>query len=414
MLDWLKDVFLPPPVSVSIKPLMLPPPYRKMLAFNSDVEFTTWPNQLRLMRLFAEKGLETAHSFWFFCDPAGTWRLFEDDLAWTKEGRAALSLLRAGALDTLHAFGGVLHFQGNDFERSQILSGYERLESEGVHVRIFSNHGTTSDTQNLGGLAWSGQSGTGTDYQKGDVLGDRRYHLDRTVAHGVKFYWVDIDRSRRQYVFQPSFGRDIGLDPEALFVPQTFRDGTPGLRYRRTDCELDPDAVNLGAQINRILEAPQSGFSVIYNHFGVTRSPEGKPLQNPPPFFNQDTYDALDLLAEAQRRGEVLVTTTERLLFYAVMQAMQPWRLGRQQNGRRVIEVFSHFDVHGVPFEVTWERMAGVYFPAGEARSVVLRLGSEERELDSHVLDGARYFGVPWQIRDFRQCIEEAANHAQD
>lgn len=414
MLDRLKGFFLPRSVPKPIRPLMLPPPYRKMLAINSDVEFTTWSNQLALMRLFAERGLETAHSFWFFCDPAGTWRLFEDDLSWSEEGRAALPLLRAGVLDTLHAFGGVLHFKGNEFDRSQIASGYDRLEGEGVRVSIFSNHGTTSDTQNLGGTAWSGQPGTGTDYQKGDVVGDRRYHLDRTLAHGVKFFWVDIDRSRQQYVFQPSFGRDLGLEPESLFVPQTFREGTPGLRFRRTDCALDPDAVNLGAQINRILAAPQSGFSVIYNHLGVTRSPEGKPLQNPRPFFNQDTYDALDALAESQRRGEVLVTTTERLLFYALLQTIQPWREVENRKGHRVIEVDRYFDAHGTPFEVTWERMAGVYFAAENVKSIQLRLDGEERELEKYEHEGACYFGIPWQIRDFRQYIEEAANHVSN
>lgn len=414
MLDWLKGVFSSPPASASIKPLMLPPPYRKMLAINSDVEFTTWPNQLALMRVFADRGLETAHSFWFFCDPAGTWRLFEDDLVWSKEGLAALPLLRVGALDTLHAFGGVLHFKGNDFERGQVLAGYDRIEGEGIRVRIFSNHGTTSDTQNLGGTTWSGQPGTGTDYQKGDVDGERRYHLDRTLAHGVKFFWMDVDRSRQQYVFQPSFGRDIGRDPEALFVPQMFRDGTPGLRFRRTDCELDPDAVNLGQQIDRVLASPHSGFSVIYNHLGVTRSPEGKPLQNSPPFFNQDTYEALDRLAEAQLQGKVLVTTTERLLFYAVMQAVQPWQLVGQRNGRRVIEVAQKFDVRGIPFEVSWDQLAGIYFPAGDARSTILRLGGVEKELEPYVLEDVRYFGIPWRIRDFRQGIEEAETHVQN
>ena len=414
MFDWLKGVLLPRSTPGPIRPLMLPPPYRKMLAINSDVEFTTWPNQLALMRLFAERGLETAHSFWFFCDPAGTWRLFEDDLSWSKEGRAALPLLKAGILDTLHAFGGVLHFKGNDFDRNQIAAGYERLENEGVRVSIYSNHGTTSDTQNLGGTAWSGQPGVGTDYQKGDIVGDRRYHLDRTLAHGVKFFWVDIDRSRQQCVFQPFFGRDIGADPEALFVSQTFREGTPGLRFRRTDCELDPDAVNLGAQIHRILAAPQSGFSVIYNHLGVTRSAEGKPLQTHRPFFKKDTYDALDRLAESQRRGEILVTTTERLLFYALLQAIQPWREVESRKGRRVIEVDRQFDAHGTRFEVTWERMAGVYFAAEKMKSIQLRLGGEARELEKNEYDGACYFGIPWQIRDFRQYIEEAANHVSN
>lgn len=61
--------------------MRVPPPYKKIIAINSDVEFTTWQAQLDIMKIFAERDLEVAFSFWLFGDPTWTWRILERDLS---------------------------------------------------------------------------------------------------------------------------------------------------------------------------------------------------------------------------------------------------------------------------------------------------------------------------------------------
>src|SRR4051794_15552469 len=122
------------------EPEPFPPPYRRMVAVNSDVEWTSWQAQCDLFRIFADAGLETAFSFWFFADPEATWRLFEIDGSPSPQWRSATILLRAGLLDTLHSFGGIVNGRGTLFGRREIERGYARFAAEGILVDVFSNH----------------------------------------------------------------------------------------------------------------------------------------------------------------------------------------------------------------------------------------------------------------------------------
>ena len=174
--------------------LEFPFPYSSMMSINSDVEFTSWENQLYLINLFNDYSIETGFSFWCFCDPKISWRLFEDNLTKSKEFEEALPFLQNGTFDTIHSFGGVTDGKGSQFNRDSIKKALDILDKNNVFIRVYSNHGTVYDTQNIGG-DWA-------QYQKGDVKGDPNYHLDLTLKYGVKFFWTDIDYDNFTPFFQ--------------------------------------------------------------------------------------------------------------------------------------------------------------------------------------------------------------------
>jgi hypothetical protein len=384
--------------------MRVPPPYKKIIAINSDVEFTTWQAQLDIMKIFAERDLEVAFSFWLFGDPTWTWRILERDLSFSRHGAASLNLLRSGALDTIHSFGGILHCQGTFFDRNMIAQAYEILKSEGVFVKVYSNHGTSSDTQNIGG-PWVGEPGTGPVYQLGDVPGHVRYHLDLSLRYGIRFFWVDIDRIR----YRNCFVMQAGLDSTALFIAQQSRDGNRIIRFKRTDTGLDPDSYNLGKQIENVL-GEDGEIAIIYNHLGVIRNQDGKPLGNRKPYFPQDVYDTLDSLAAIQSRGEVLVASTSRALNYALLIASQPWQLEYRDNDWNFVFADKLF-VEGVNFSIAWEDLSGLCFKANTVRPPMAVLGGAKRRMSTWEIGGQRYVGFPWKRHNFSEQIENAAQN---
>lgn len=371
-------------------PLSFPPPFKRMVAVNGDVEFTSWTAQIDLIRIFAERDLECAFSYWFFGDPEVTWHLFDDHDNLRPNANAAFALARGGLLDTIHSFGGVANGRGVNFDRARIQKAFRVLQSEGIVSRVYSNHGTERDTQNVGGH-WVSQPGT-LNYQQGDIPGTQRYHLDMTLEHGARYFWLDIDRARETVRFVPSLsGR-----PDDLFTSQTSRNGQQILRFRRTDAGVMPDAENIAQQINRILDAPSGGYTVIYTHLGVARQPNGRPTQNPAPYLSAEGYAALDRLAKAQREGDTLVTTTSRLLDHALIMAVRPWKI-KHQSGRVLVEFQETIEHGGVQFKLEWTDLEGFTLPVDPSSRASATLGGSERELSKWFANGEWFAGFPWQ-----------------
>ena len=392
--------------SARLRPADMPPPYRRMLAINSDVEFTPWAAQLDLLRIFAERGLETSFSYWFFADQETTWSLFDSSGNLTAAGNEAQGLLRDGAFDTIHGFGGVLNGRGCRIDRERIIKAYGWLEQQGIRTRVFSNHGTTSDTQNIGGH-WVGQPGT-LDYQKGDVPGESSYHLDVTLRHGVRFFWTDIDRERGSLWFRP----DCNPQRDTLFESQVSRDGNAILRFLRADAGVLPDAVALGDQIHRALDDEHTGYSILYTHLGVARRDDGRPINNPPPYLSPSGFDALTALEGASRAGDVLVTGTARLLTHALLMAARPWRVDEGPD-HNTISFESAFQYQGVEFSLEWDDLAGICFECLQpSLPTVALLDGDRRKLEPWSVAGRQYVGFPWAERVVTASLEEALKRA--
>jgi hypothetical protein len=388
-----------------VVPLTFPPPFRRMLAINSDVEFTRWPMQLDWFRFLADRKLETAFSYWFFGDPEVTWHLFNRDFSPTPEAPGAMILLEGGLLDTLHAFAGAMNGRGCDFDREMIRRGYAALEQKELGSRIFSNHGTIYDIQNVGG-PWADLPGH-PNYMKGDVPGTQRYHLDLTLRHGARFFWLDIDRIREHV----TFAAQAGEERDKLFVSQTCRDGNRILRFRRTDAMVDPDGAKLGDALDRILAAPDGGYTVVYTHLGVKRDPEGRPLVADFADVPAAALGGLDRLAQEQAEGRILVTTTERLLTHALMSAARPWTIERR--GKRIeVELKHEFTFEDIRFHFSWDDFMGFCIPVEPGEILHLTLNGTRRTADRYSVAGQSYAGLRWQTLPMTHLIERAASAA--
>ncbi len=376
-----------------------------MLAFNSDIEFTTWSAQLDLLRLFGERGLETAFSYWLFSDPTYTWRMLEADGSWSKEAPVALQLARDGLLDTLHSFGGAAHIGGISFEREDIRRGYARLAERGVQTTIYSNHGTDRDVQNIGG-PWSPARVPPIDFRNywaGDLQDHPVYHLDLTLQYGIRYFWLDVDRVRNRAWF--SDGAD-SADSD-LFTTQVSRDASPILRFKRTDLNQIPWPTTFAAQLDSVLSDPACGFCVVYNHFGFMRSEEDKPVPNPAPYFSSDAYLQIDRLVEAQRNGDVLVTTTARLLSYALLQTTRPWTIEETEN-TIVVRFDRSIRIGTVSLTLDWPDFMGFAIVLDRSKTVELRLGAERRTAEQWACANQTFAGIPWRPLRMMDLLDDA------
>jgi len=375
----------------------LPPPYKRMLAINSDIEWTRWPVQLALLEEFAKRDLETAFSFWLFGSPKVTWRLFEEDGTPSSQAPAAFALGRAGLLDTLHSIGGRRHLGGCRFDREAISKAYGILASEGVRPQVYTNHGSEDDRQNIGGN-WS-------TYQEGDLPGSDLYHLDLTVAAGAQFFWCDPDYVVRTGALDAAF---CGEDD--LFLTSAGRDGTALLRFRRFLGELKtgPSLDNFAVQLYQAMRHGSGHYTVLYQHLGVVRDGDGRPQAAKVPPLPADVADALDTLARAQADGEVLVTTTGRLLTHAALMAAKPWSVERDDSG----VLHAHFDAEmqldNIRRAVHWDDLMGWAVPIKAGQRVIGHLRNESRALEIFEVAGRPYAGFPWRKIDMGAAIKEA------
>ena len=376
-------------------PASFPPPYKRMVALSSDVEFTSWDTQLALIRRFERAGLETSFSYWLFRGPDPTWHVFNDDLQWTPEGRRALPLLRAGALDAHHAYG--VRLQGAPVTRENIRRGLGLLQDEGVSSPIFSNHGSKAEIQNVGG-AWSDDHPY-ANYGQGDLPDSDAYHLDLTLAHGSRFFWTDIDIAEQV---------NLSLDETNPFLEtQLSRDGNRIIRFKRSAAGGDPSQTGLAAQIRAVLESTAPGFSVVYTHLGLSRCEQPFTPATPPHFTPQGS-EALDELAQAQARGEILVTSLARLLDFALLMRARPWRL--HNIGPLLVASFSKIlEYEGVKMPLSWETLEGWAIPLGPGRTPYAVLGGQVRRMSVFEAGGVRWAGFPWKRRSYEKPLEEAS-----
>ena len=271
----------------------------------------------------------------------------------------------------------------------------------GVRIRVYSNHGSTKDTQNIGGDWGADQP---HDYQEGDLTRSPRYHLDRTLAHGVRYFWLDVDRVQTEVSFKPTAGAGF----ENLFVAQTSRDGCRMLRFRRTDTGVPPVAVELDQAMRRMLAGPDEGYSVLYTHLGIIGLAQVGFRQTTTADFPAAAWASLDEAAAEQRNGRTLFTTTERLLNHALMMAARPWTMSRSRE-RLQIDLQPRFEYEGLNFSFDWSDFMGFAVPCPSDREVWIGFGQELRRADVWDAGGQTYAGLRWQPIEMMALLDTAA-----
>lgn len=321
--------------AATIQVRRFPYPYRAMLAICSDLDGTRdhqmYGEIMRLLnstertRMGAGVGLEVANSIYFDMPPSqfAYWNTDE-------RGREMVrALMRSGHIDCIHSFGKLAT------TREHARRALEELARHDCALKVWVDHGTAP-------------SNFGADVMRGygDVPGHAVYHADLTYEFGVRYVW----RGRVTSVI----GQDCPGSVRGLFNPghrflsartitkellkrmlarlgsrkyvlhgtndllqrSQLRDGHQVYEFLRCDpywggvsegATADGLAHALSADVlDRLVQ--RAGSCILYTHLGKIREPSAG--------FGEPTHLALQRLADQERAGRILVTTTSRLLSY--------------------------------------------------------------------------------------------------
>lgn len=313
----------------------LPYPYRAMLAISSDLDLTrdrhAYLESMRFLNTSADTaagpgvGLEVGNSIYFDMPP--------DQFAyWTTddEGRDMLRrLIRSGHVDCLHSYGDLAT------TRAHAARALDELARHGCRLRVWVDHAVAPS--NFGADIMAGQ---------GDVAHSPVYHADLTCGAGVEFVWRGrvtsvigqnvprrltgiADRAHRLASLRTvakewtkGVSAAAGHEkyamhaPNRLMRPVRLRSGQPVHEFLRANphwggVSCGETADGLGDVLTeRMIDTlvRREGVCVLYTHLGKRADPAAP--------FPPRTREALRRLAGYRDRGEVLVTTTARVLAY--------------------------------------------------------------------------------------------------
>ncbi len=334
-----------------------PYPYRSILTICSDLDAT--PDKhlyMKIMRFLNTDdetamgrgvGLEIGNSIHFRAKENRFSYESTDDA-----GRAMVrSLIESGHIDCLHSFGERV------YSRADVERAIDELNKHSCFLKVWVDHGGA--VTNFGPDIMGGH---------GDKIGHAAYHADLTIDYGIQY----VNRGRATSIV----GQDCAARLGGLFTldhpiasgrtwlkevakrklarvgsqkyslhgsndvlrPVTLRDGSKVYDFMR----CNPHWAGVGAYADgqhigdvltpdiftRLVE--REGSCIIYTHLGRVIDPAIP--------FDQKAVHAFRGLAEAQQRGEILVTTTYRMLTYC--RAMREASFeSRESNGVTHIDV---------------------------------------------------------------------------
>jgi hypothetical protein len=313
----------------------LPYPYRAMLAICSDLDETPdWRAYWEIMRFLNTNeitamgpgvGLEVGNSIYFDMPP--------DEFAyWNTDdrGRAMVrALVRSGHIDCLHSYGDLAT------ARRHAGAALDELAQHDCRIEVWIDHRVAPT--NFGADIMHGA---------GDVRGDDAYHADLTCTFGVQYVWrgrvtsvfgQDVPRrlggiftARHPFGSTRTLAKEVAKGvlaraghakyamhgPNAVLRRAQLRDGRPVYEFMRSNPywggveNADTAAGLAGTLTPQMLDrfAARGGVCVFYTHLG--KGVAGDEL------FDPATRLAFRRLADRFHAGEILVTTTRRLLGY--------------------------------------------------------------------------------------------------
>jgi hypothetical protein len=308
-----------------------------MLAICSDLDATQdWRTYYEIARFLntCEQtafgpgvGLEVGNSIYFDM-PKHEFAYWNTD----DSGRAMIrDLIHSGHVDCLHSYGGLAT------TRAHAGKALEEFSRHQCHLAVWVDH--SRSPTNFGPDIMCGH---------GDERGHEAYHADLTRSYGIQYVWRGrvttvigqggsrggIGRFARGHpiasgkaIAKEAVKRLLGRMGEerfrlqsqnAIVAPVTLRDGGQAIEFLRSNPHWSgpgggatadgfPDVLSRQT-LQRLLTS--GGTSIVYTHLGIGRRPRGP--------FSPGTIDAFRGLAECHRAGNILVTTTRRLLDYWV------------------------------------------------------------------------------------------------
>ena len=341
------------PASVGLRPW--PYPYRAALAICSDLDETPTADEYLELARFLNTGeatrfgrgvnLEVGNTIYF--DMPGSQFSY-----WNADARARArvrAIIQSGHIDCLHSFGDLAD------TRQHAARALDELARHECALKVWIDHAVAPT--NFGGDIMRGS---------GDVPGSPAFHADLTHAFGIEYVWrgrvtsvigQDVER-RLAGIASPAHPVASGitvakeavkglvaLGGSAKYAPHksnlvmwqsTLRSGQPVIEFLRSNPSWAGVSVHesldgLGEVVHertlgRLIE--RQGACVLYTHLGKTAQP-GRSLA-------PGTRRALDLIADARDTGELLVTTTRRLLDFCRAKREVSWTASTAADGLRI------------------------------------------------------------------------------
>ena len=312
-----------------------PYPYRSMLAICSDLDGTPDKNvYMEIMRFLNTTetttvgrgvGLEVGNSIHFRAIPQQFSYWDTDDT-----GREMVRILIcSGHIDCLHSFGELVS------TRDEVERALNELIQHDCRLEVWVDHGGAAT--NFGSDVMQGH---------GDEVGHPAYHADLTLDYGIKYVWCgrvtsitgqDVPASlngifnwkhpvkSNRTLFKEAMKRKLARKgnhkyamhgSNEILCPTVLRDESPVYEFMRcnphwggvSSCDQSRHIgeVLTDKMLDRLVR--RGGTCILYTHLGK--------IDNPGIPFNQTAVEAFRRLAEAFRSGNILVTTTRRLLGY--------------------------------------------------------------------------------------------------
>ncbi len=334
-----------------------PYPYRALLAICSDLDETpdaeTYFELMRFLNTTATTtmgqgvGLEVGNSIFFDMPPGhfSYWNTGE------KDREKIRALIRSGHIDCLHSFGDAAT------TRAHAERALQELEQHDCRLRVWVDHAVAPT--NFGSDIMQGH---------GDDPNHPAYHADLTIRHGVRYVWRGRVTSVIGQDVPLGFGgiadwshpagsvRTVGKELAKQTLARCghakyalhrgnqtlssvrLRDGTQTLEFMRCNPHWKGvDTGDTGAGIGEVLTkrfldqlVARGGSSILYTHLGKLDRSASRPG------FNAAAIAAWRRLAEYQRAGKILVTTTRRLLDFVSMRNQVKISLNHEDGGQRI------------------------------------------------------------------------------
>ena len=390
----------------------IPYPYRAMLAICSDLDETPSPQTYFLTSQYLNSnestqfgdglGLEIGNTIYFYMEKSefSYWNATDDERAKVR------ALIQSGHIDAIHSFGDTAT------RRADAAETLEHLDAHNCKIRVWIDHAIAPT--NLGADIMLGQ---------GDVVGSDAYHADLSIQYGIQYVWrgrvssahgqdarpqsIGMWRSRDPIRSIPTMGKEVtkrilaflGSSKYSMHAsndlarPIELRDGQATTEFMRTNSH--PAGISTGDNAAGLADALSSEFldaicarsakAIVYTHLGKEIDPENG--------FPDATRAALEGLAERQRSGEILVSTTERLLDYRTMRSEVSWSTKLVNDGIR-IDITAPSD--GVPLDGLSFRVAAS-LPC-ELYCAGVAVKSQRTDTQDA---GYSVVSVPWQQLDY-------------
>ena len=374
-----------PGARVALRPF--PHPYKAALAICSDLDETpdasAYFDMMRFLNTNASTvcgdgvALEVGNTIYFDMPPDQFSYWNTDDAG--REGVRAL--MSSGHIDCLHSFGDLAT------TRAHALRALEDLERHRCRLRVWIDHAVAP-------------SNFGEDVMRGsgDVSTAEAYHADLTSAFGIEYVWrgrvtsvLGQNRPRRlsgiassrhplssgvTILKESAKGALASLGsrkyrPHAandVLWPDRLRDGRAVYEFLRSNpcwggvsCNETADGfgeVVTSAFVSTLVE--REATCILYTHLGKMRVRNG-PLR-------PATRAAFERLGAASTSGDLLVTTTCRLLDYSRLMRECQWTARNDQDGTRIdVNVSNAF---GPAFDL--RRLSGLTFYTDQPQRTTL------------------------------------------